>query len=495
MKPVMPSQSDSFYSRVFPSEYGGYPRQNMVDLANWIKDTAEHRCNRPRSIPGLIPSGYVYFTQFVNHDLSYDATKLSEAGEVSPEATPNYRTPRLDLEILYGSGTTKNGYLKLGSTIQTLNESSSDNDLDRDATGMAMIYDKRNDSTLLLGQLHVLLCKFHNRLLDDVIAGKVPSISEGDPIEQTKRLVTWHYQWIIRNDLLPKLVMPDVLQDITLHWPRLYRPRTGSASIPVEFSLAAFQFGHAAVNFLYNINRNLISCPQEATMYLTGFGHFQWPVGTGTGFTRLPEKFVVDSGRLFGWAPRAKQNFAAIIGTLITEGLYRIPGTLSVLLNNEPVIDTGLTVATRKGISTFSLPEATLLRGSAVGLPSGQQACELAGVHQLGPDQLAYDDNLHQFLARNGMLHRTPLFYYLLREAEVAGRPAPDRPPGTRLGPLGSRIVAEVILGVLTADPDAFVHFDWQPPNIAGNSRRTQIRIDSLKKMMFYATGYTGRRL
>src|SRR5260370_33739472 len=105
----MLSQFDSFYSRIFTSEYGGYSKQTMVDLANWIKDTAEHRGDRPRAIPALIPSGYVYFTQFVNHDLSYDATQLSKAGEMPPEATPNYRTPRLAITLMTRGGPTKNG--------------------------------------------------------------------------------------------------------------------------------------------------------------------------------------------------------------------------------------------------------------------------------------------------------------------------------------------------------------------------------------------------
>lgn len=460
----------------------------MIDLADWMRDA--HRGGRPRAVPGLIPSGYVYFAQFVNHDLSYDDTKLSKAGEIPPEATPNYRTPCLDLEILYKEGLQKNGYLKLGSTDGSRTASGSHNDLDRDASGQPNVYDKRNDSTLLLAQLHVLLIKFHNRLLDDVREGKIVSASDGDAFEQTKRLVTWHYQWIVRNDLLPKIVMFDVLEDITLHWPRLFRPKLGQASIPVEFSLAAFQYGHSAVNFIYNINRTFVNCPQEATIYLTGSGHFQWPVGTGPTFNRLPEKLVVDPGRMFGWAPRAKLNFSAIIGTLITEGLYKVPGQLSVLLNNEPVGDTDLTISRTGNVQTFSLPEATLRRGAAVGLPSGQQACELAGVDALGTDQLAYDPDLEKFLWRNRMLDRTPLFYYLLREAEVSGRRAPGQSPGTRLGPLGSRIVAEVILGVLNADPNSYVHANWQPPEICGGSADAKIRIDSLKKLMFYAKDY-----
>jgi hypothetical protein len=490
----MSKKSTSFYSRLFPDQYGGYPRKIMADLADRLKDVDADKRDRPRAVPGLIPSGYVYFAQFVTHDLSRDKTKLSEAGDLPPEATPNHRTPCLDLEILYGNGLEKDGCLALGCTEGPLGRPESDNDLDRNSAGTAKVYDERNDSTLLLAQLHVLLAKFHNRLLEDLRHGRVASASDGDEIEQTKRLVRWHYQWIVRNDFLPKIVMPDVLDDITMHWPRLFRPKIGEASIPVEFSLAAFQYGHSAVNFIYNINRNVISCPQEATMYLTGFGRFQWPVDTGATFNRLPEKFVLDSDRMFGWAPRAKVNFSAIIGTLITPGLYKVPGKLSILLNNEPLDATGLTISKRGGIPTFKLPEATLVRGAAVGLPSGQQACQIAGVDVLGTDQLGRDAALENFLRQNGMLNRTPLFYYLLREAEISGRSAPGKLPGTRLGPLGSRIVAEVILGVLNADPDSYIHADWQPPEISAGSADAKIRIDSLKRLMFYAKDSTSTR-
>src|SRR3977135_3989728 len=119
----MPEPAGSYYSRIFTDGYGGYAKQAMVDLARCLRDTEERRGPRQRAIPGLMPSGYVYFAQFVNHAISFDATKLSQAGEVPPEATRNYRTARLDLEILYGNGVSKKGYLNLGSTIGTLNDS------------------------------------------------------------------------------------------------------------------------------------------------------------------------------------------------------------------------------------------------------------------------------------------------------------------------------------------------------------------------------------
>lgn len=491
----MAEQCQSFYSRLFPDDFVHYPKEVMAELADWMEDTPQHRAGRLRATPGSIPSGYVYFAEFVNHDLSYDRTKLSQAGDIPPEATPNERTPCLDLEILYREGLTDDGHLKLGGTVAASGQSVSDNDLDRDSLGRPNIYDQRNDSTLLLAQLHVLLIKFHNRLLDDVRRGKVKSASARNGFEETKRLVTWHYQWIVRNDLLRKIIVPDVLQDITNNGPKFFRPAVGEASIPVEFSLAAFQYGHSAVNFIYNINSNFIKCPQEATMYLTGLGGFQWPPGSGAPSTRLPEKFVVDPARMFGWAPRAKVNFSATIDTLITEGLYKVPGQLSLLFNNESLTATGLTMAPRGGgIPTFKLPEATLVRGAAVGLPSGQRACQLAGVKALPLEQLAYDGPLETFLRANDLLEQTPLFYYLMREAEVKGTPAANRPPGTRLGPLGSRIVAEVLFGVLSADPDSYVHANWQPPELAAGAGGVTIRIDSLKKMMSYAKHYKSPR-
>jgi hypothetical protein len=496
-------QSPQFYSRLC-DEWTNYPRRLMRQLADWIEDTPDHRGDRPLATPELLPSAYVYFGQWITHDLSHDGTRLSEAGELAPNATINARTARLDLETLYGKTreTTGplydvnhprgDGYLALGHTAGTASVLSSDNDLLRDNFGIAEIYDDRNDSTLLLAQLQVLLIKFHNRLLDDVRDGNVAAVpGGGDPFEQTRRLARWHYQWIVRNDFLPKVVMSDVLDDIIMHWPRLYRPKTGQASIPVEFTLAAFQYGHSAVQFIYNIGDSGGLCSQEETMYLTGLGQFVRPGSNDKPSNRLPEIFVVDPDRMFGFAPPARSNFAANLGTLITGGLYKVPGELSKILNNEPLRETGL-IPRHSNIPTFKLPEATLRRGAAVGLPSGQQACECAGVRCLSPDQLAYDSRLEDFLKANGLLHRTPLFYYLLREAEVSGRTTPAGFPGKRLGPLGSRIVAEVILGVLNADPESYVNAYWEPPVISGDFPENDFRIDTLPKLALYAKGYTG---
>jgi hypothetical protein len=97
-----------------------------------------------------------------------------------------------------------------------------------------------------------------------------------------------------------------------------------------------------------------------------------------------------------------------------------------------------------------SLAVRDLQRGRALELPSGEAVAQLMGVQLLSPDELG--------LRTLGWQGETPLWYYVLREAEV-------RTSGTALGPVGGRIVAEVLLGMLDADPRSYrsADEDWTP--------------------------------
>ena len=57
-----------------------------------------------------------------------------------------------------------------------------------------------------------------------------------------------------------------------------------------------------------------------------------------------------------------------------------------------------------------------------------------------------------------GLERSTPLWYYVLKEAEL-------REDGARLGPVGGRIVAETLIGLLELDPESFLQMqpDWTP--------------------------------
>jgi Animal haem peroxidase len=488
------------FSRLFEGHRPGYPEAVLAKLAERMQDEDPKRPRTPMSAP----SGYIYFAQFVDHDLVFDPTDVDDPNVhvLEPEKTRNKRTPRLDLETLYLTrlGTVahpQDALLRIGPTEPSdaggrPKFPSTLDDLPRLQNGLPDIWEQRNDVTLLIAQLHVLFLKFHNRIVQYLEAGKIESAGPagGSLFEQAKRLVTLHYQWFVRYDFLPTMVQPDVLYDITMHWPKLYRPpkkvEAENVRLPVEFTQAAYQFGHSGVQRKYTLNKHLGFQIFLETMLLTGRGEFRGlPGSPHSTHTRLPAIAVVDPARMFGWAPPGKRNLADDLDTLIIKDLFAIPAAIGIVYTLSH-----FSALKRSQGSTLNLPLKTLRHGSLFGLPSGQEACNLAGVEPLGRDQIGRDDETTTLLRRNGILDRTPLFYYLMREAEVAGRRTPDGLPAKCLGPLASRIVAEVLLGVLTADPDSIAYANWRPPLVDFDNGREPTRIDTLKKFSVFADGY-----
>jgi hypothetical protein len=78
-------------------------------------------------------------------------------------------------------------------------------------------------------------------------------------------------------------------------------------------------------------------------------------------------------------------------------------------------------------------------------------------VTPLRPNQIAGGED-GPILRKHDFHERTPLWYYILREAELQGE-------STRLGEVGSRIVGEVFFGLLDGDPNSFrsKRPDWTP--------------------------------
>jgi hypothetical protein len=97
-----------------------------------------------------------------------------------------------------------------------------------------------------------------------------------------------------------------------------------------------------------------------------------------------------------------------------------------------------------------SLAARDLQRGHALALPSGEAVARHLGVEPLTPDEVG--------LAASGWPDETPLWYYVLKEGEHRGN-------GDRLGPVGGRIVGEVVLGLLMRDPEFYATADpaWRP--------------------------------
>jgi hypothetical protein len=372
-----------------------------------------------------IPAGITYLGQFINHDISFDPT---------PAGT-TFRTPALNLDSLYGAGTIASaslygpdGRIVLGYQGYDLRRTRV-HGLQR-----GLMANARNDENLLVAQMHVAFARFHNIVVGRLASGRVPKAStsseEGSLFERARQLVRWHYQWIIVHEFLPAVIDEATVADVLAHGPRFYRP-TGMPFIPVEFSLAANRFGHSMVRESYDISRY-----HQKDGTLARLFHF-----TYRGEPPTPGWFV-DWARFFRLPTTRSLNLARRIDTRVAAGLHDIP-------------DVG------------SLTETTLVRGYAFRVPSGACVATLFGEAPLSTADLrndtpsiaaACDAACPTTVAGSRiLLERTPLWFYLLKEAEVMRN-------GNRLGPIGGRIVAEVLIGLLRADATSILHHPtWRP--------------------------------
>lgn len=390
-------------------------------------------------------AGYTYFGQFFGHDLTHDTTPI-EGPYFDAELTPNYRTPYLDLDQIYGGGPQMSTNLYEGETgaeVFKLGAATAHGYL-RDVPvekGAILIADTRNVINPILRQLHVAFLKFHNEAISQLSA-KPPKIigiddlGSGTIFERAQRLIRWHYQWIVRHDFLPRVLHSSI-------WNTKHPGLSPNAelknefSIPIEFSLAGFRFGHSMVRNAYGLN-----CRQKRVELaeLMAFGQEPSP---------LSEDFVIEWGRFFDGLPASGPvASSSYIDTSIASPLHGLsPPTLRLCSKMERSIDPA------------SLPVRTLLRGARAGLPSGQEVADTLFNHgviksedRLTISQLTQDtcDHSGSVLRDVGLERNTPLFYYLLKEADIHGR-------GLTLGPVGSRIVADVIQRALEIDPDGYM--------------------------------------
>lgn len=107
-----------------------------------------------------------------------------------------------------------------------------------------------------------------------------------------------------------------------------------------------------------------------------------------------------------------------------------------------------------------NLAVRNLLRGRSLGLPSGQAVAALMGLSALTSAQVTQDATPAELSAiqAGGFDVKTPLWYYVLKEAQILEN-------GARLGPIGARIIAEVFVGLIQADEQSFLARapEWRP--------------------------------
>ncbi|SDG75399.1 Animal haem peroxidase [Dyadobacter soli] len=418
----------------------------MIDAVT--VDGSENPVENPEGDNPTLPAAYTYFGQFLDHDITLDTTALQEI-LVDPLAVMNFRTPMLDLDSLYGSGPVANPFLYqrgnndrflIGTTSSTTPGGdatvpvSLPHDLPRNSEGFALIGDPRNDENLAVAQLHLAFLKFHNKVVEGLLDGSIPRESplRKSTFEETRDLVIWHYQWIVLHDFLPRIVDPVQLNDVLVNGRRFYNVNNGQPFIPVEFSVAAYRFGHSMVREAYNYNRVFkFGSVTPATLDLL-FRFSGLSTRNPDGNVPIPSDWIIDWRRFLEIDPQIQPEFSRGINPLIIPRLHKIQGMGSLAVRN-------------------------LKRGSSMGLPPGQSVARLMGFTPLSPAQIA--TGADGAVAEAHDLHlETPLWYYILKEAEIQGK-------GERLGEVGSRIVAEVLIGLLEADSSSFLARkpEWVP--------------------------------
>jgi len=199
---------------------------------------------------GSDAAGWPFFGQFVAHDITADRSAIKAGVGVKPLHLHNARSPQLNLECLYGDGPVGHPYLFQREDPAKLLTSSDGFDVLRNVEGTAVIGDPRNDSHVLMSQMHLAFVRAHNRCVDRARARGAPA---SDVFATAARELRWHYQTVVLREFLPRLVGDELTHSLLAGDRRYYRP-SGDAFIPLEFADAAYRYGHAQIRHTYRVS-------------------------------------------------------------------------------------------------------------------------------------------------------------------------------------------------------------------------------------------------
>lgn len=401
-----------------------------------------------------LPAGYTFFAQFLDHDVTLDTqSALNQRGQ-DPTKLRNQRTSSLDLDCVYGLGPgatpiffdqTRTGFLATGA------DAGRPWDLARSQTGAALIGDPRNDENLFVGQMQLLFIEFHNAMM---LANLSSGNTAGARFEEVQTSVRHHYQYIILYDFLCRVCHRETFDfaverieaaaksrqktlkdnphggELPSEFPFVFRHSTpdGEMPMPIEFSVAAYRFGHTTVRDSYPAN----AAQFDIQLFDERFGTL--------GFDAVPQELAVDWRFQLEVDPCIDPINAKAFDHLFPNELMAMP---------DPIVG-------RTSPNNRSLAFRNLARGRSLGLPSGEALADHLSAHystiRTIPFAELFDTSetpgqTPAFPGKEDMAKRarelaeeaggTPLFFYLMREAAIDGG-------SVTLGPLGSAILLEV---------------------------------------------------
>jgi hypothetical protein len=424
-------------------------------------------------VPSQVPAGFTYLGQFIDHDLTFDKTQVMFGQHVTPAQLLQARSPSLDLDSLYGAGPddpesakfySDGIHLKMGDTDAAGDPALPGFDLPRVGTGSgaaqrrrALIPDKRNDENLAVAQTHLAFIRFHNRVVDSLPA----ALPDTQKFAQARELVVKHYQWMIRTDYLSRICKKKPLDDVFKNGRKAFEvgaSPTDVPTMPIEFSIAAFRLGHSMIRGAYNWNKNFDAGAGTLDL-LFEFSGLSGSLGGGE---RLPSNWIADFRRLYDFnevpradlvVPAAKFNRAMRIDTRLVNPLRNLP---QGSIGPPPVPD----LDPKRNLAFRNLTRANMVR-----LTSGQKMLRFLknrGVVMTGLTKAQIRDGnggaaLETLTAaqRDGLLKKTPLWFYVLREAELNNG---------KLRGVGARILAETFHRAMEGSTFSIVRDpSWRP--------------------------------
>ena len=447
IRPDLPAWRPSGVAGSLEQYFLQFANKHMVEAPGrtptQIAENQDLRDDLESEFSSAIPAGYTYFGQFVDHDITLDVTPLS-ASETDPERLLNFRTPRLDLDCVYGRGPEDQPYLYehdkgdfTGKLIVGTIPGTGFSDLQRnDKEKRAIIGDMRNDENAIVAQFQLAFIKAHNTLIDRALA--IGLVKKGkDAFEPARKVLRWLYQHIVWNDFLCRVTDEDVwscalrLTDVCGNrgiWQRGLRDIYDWKSqpfMPVEFSIAAYRFGHSMARNSYQTN-NSVKLGAGAGNFFPLFDISAGGKDDLRGFQALSGSRVLQ----WDWFLEMESShgpfpqMARKIDTRLANALANLP-----MAPGAPAIDN-------------VLPARNLVRSVRMGLPSGTDVAKAFG---FSPIVL-------------GANEPDALWYYILKEAEV-------QHDGERLGQVGASIVCATFAGLLMGDSQSFFKQDpnWSP--------------------------------
>ncbi len=443
-----------------------------------------------------IPPIYTYWGQFIDHDITAsdfgtlgsptvfeDSFSPADPNDVK-SIVKNRRRPILDLDSIYGDGPDGEAAhfydgqkFKIGTCTDIGSTPDPQLGLMRDlprhpndtagvvfspdnepSPKQAVIGDGRNDENLIIAQFHTGMLRFHNAVVDWVEANE--GLSGRDAFWRANQLTRFHYQWLVVHDYLRSITQPGLVDKVLYGDNRFFTPPVGDVFMPLEFAGAVYRFGHSQVRGRYDWNVNfgrpdgVPGSSNRATfdqMFIfTGGGDF-------FGLPTLPTNWIADWPKMTDHNSPFKDRFARKIDTnlaIFLNNLFKDVAETDKMLDEQNL--PALTAMQREIVKHLAV--RNLLRGYLLSLPTGQHIADAMGVARLSSAELQQNNAqaVNDALAAGGFLDRTPLWYYILKEAEV-------RADGNALGDVGGRIVAETLVGLLKADANSFVNAQWTP--------------------------------